>query len=284
MKTRILSLSLIGLALVLVVVTIAIRGNPMGYRGHQAVIQEVVGVSELRIEGARPERPKPGQLIGYEHELRTSTYSSVALGAPAGTLTIFDSSSLRTRKKQGPADPAWQLVSGRIRVDVDGQRGMTLGQQVSDVYLEMLPGAFFLNADGKGLLAGTVLDGTLLLHEAKGRPTEIKPGQFFVLSPLSPVVVNDGVPPLELTAELAPRTKAGELPTVNGRVTPGGRVYINGELHYPDTSGEFVAALHPGSQEAVILAEDIAGNAVRKVLPVGRWNEPTSPPQPQPAR
>jgi hypothetical protein len=284
MKTRILAIILAVLAVAIVVTTVALRGNPMGYRGRQAVVQEVIGVGEIRIAGGRPERPKPGAAIGFEYELRTSTYSSVVLSAPTGTITVYDSSSIRARKKLGPPDPNWFLVSGRVRVDVDGERGLTLGQQASDVYLEMLPGAYFLNTDGKGLLAGTVIAGNLLMHEAKGRPTEIKPGQFFVLSPLSPAFISDGIPPLELSAEIAPRAKAGELPTVSGQVTPGGRVYINGELTYPSASGEFVAALNPGTQDVVILAEDIAGNAARKQLPVPRWNEPASQPQPQPKR
>jgi len=284
MKIRILAIVFALLAIAIVVTTVVLRGNPMGYRGRQAVTQEVVGVSELRVAGARPERPRPGTAVGFDHELRTSIYSSLVLSAPTGTITMYDSSTVRTRKKLGPVDPAWVLVSGRVRVNIDDQRGMTIGPISSNVYLEMLPGAFFLNADGKGLLAGTVLEGTLLVHEAKGRPIEIKPGQFFVLSPLSPAVVTDGVPPLELTAEIAPRSKAGELPTVNGQVTPGGRVFINGELAYPDATGEFVAALNPGTQEVVILAEDIAGNAVRRAMPVLRWNEPASQPQPQPQK
>lgn len=283
MKIRIIAIVLAVLTIAIVVTTVALRGNPMGYRGRQAVVQEVIGVSELRIAGARPERPKAGDAIGFEHELRTSIYSSLVLSAPTGTINMFDSSTLRTRKKLGPVNPAWVLVSGRVRIDIDDQRGMTIGPIGSDVHLEMLPGAFYLNADGKGLLAGTVLGGALLVHEAKGRPIEIKPGQFFVLSPLSPAVVTDGVPPLELTAEIAPRARAGELPTVNGQVTPGGRAFINGELTYPNASGEFVAALSPGVQEVVILAEDIAGNTKRQTLTVPRY-EAASQPQPQPSR
>jgi len=266
MKTKVAALVLTLLAIAGIATTLILQGHPLGYRGRQAVIHAVVGSSELRVGLDRPERGKPGAPIGFDTEIRTSSYSSVYMVAPSGTIRVFDSSSLRTRKKKDPAAPGWRLSAGRVEIEVDSDDGLTVGPQGSAAYVELLPGAYVLTADGQGLMAGTCLEGTLLIHEGEGRPTEVQVDQVFVMTPMAPVFVSDSVPPMQLEAQLNPAASRGERATVTGQVTPGGRVYVNGEISFPNSSGEFVTAISPSDKRVVVIAEDLLGNAVRKEL------------------
>lgn len=266
MRTKIIALALLAVAVALLAVTVVLRGHPFGYRGRLAVIHDVVGSSELRMGAERPARGKPGVAVDHDTEIRTSSYSSVYMVTPSGTLRLYDSSSLRSRKAEDPEVPTWRLVAGRLVVEVDSDDGLTIAPQASDAYVELLPGAYILSADGKGLMAGTCLEGTLLIHEGQGRPTELQVGQVFVMTPMAPVFVSDSAPPMHLEAKLNPAASRGERATVSGQVTPGGRVYVNGEIAYPDSTGEFVTAIAPGDKRVVVVAEDLLGKAVREEL------------------
>ena len=275
MKAKVIAIVLAFVALALLGTTLVLRGHPLGYRGRMAVIHDVIGSSELRTHGDRPLRGKPGVTLGHDAELRTSSYSSVFMVTPSGTIRVFDSTSLRSRKKDDPAAPSWRLQAGRLEIEVDADEGLTIGPVASEAFVELLPGAYVLTADGQGLMAGTCLEGTLLIHEGgEGRATEVEQGQVFVITPMAPVFVSDGVPPMHLEATLKPAARRGERATVSGQITPGGRVYINGELAYPDSAGEFVSAVAPGDKEVVVVAEDLLGNAVRKELRLSAQEPP----------
>lgn len=253
-------------AVALVATTLFMRGHPLGYRGALAVVHQVVGGCELRIMSDRPIRATTGMAIGHGSELRTSPFSSVLLVTPGGRIDMLDGTTLRTLHENDKPFPIWRLFNGRVRVAVDGEHSMTMSSAATDTYLELMPGSYTLTADGKGLLAGYCREGTMRLHEGEGRPVEVKPGQMFTVTPLSPAFISNNLPELEVRARINPRSKPGELNTITGNVPTGGRVYINGELTYPDATGEFTAALAPGAKEVVLLAEDIQGNAARKVL------------------
>ncbi len=268
MKLKIAALTCALLAVVLTVVTLIAQGEPLGYRGRPAVIREVVGSVELRVAGGRPEPARHATLMEWGTEIRTSIYASAQLDTPEGRIQIFDSTVLRTRKLEARGQATFKLDAGRLQVAVDSAGGMVISPQASTARVELLPGSYELIADGRGLLAGFCIDGTALLHEGDGRPTEVQAGKVFIITPLAPAVVTAKPPPLDLQASVTPRSRAGELATISGRVTPGGRLYINGEPLYPDSAGEFVSAVAPGTEQVVIVAEDVTGHAERKVLSV----------------
>ncbi|MFH1810383.1 MAG: hypothetical protein ABIJ09_16680 [Pseudomonadota bacterium] len=269
MRLKIAAAAMLVAALALVGVTLVKQGHPLGYRGRAGVVREVVGTVEVRASGGRPERATPASWIAADTEVRTGDFSSASVETARGTLRLYDSTGIRSRRAAATG-PQWLLDNGRLHIEVDHSAGTTVGSLAAASHVELLPGSFHIIADGKGLLCGLCVEGTALVHEGDDRPTEVKPGQVFILSPLAPAVVTDQVPDLALKVQVAARTRPGELPTVSGHVTPGSRVYVNGEVTYPDSGGEFMAALSPGEEQVVVVAEDISGSAARKVLVVPR--------------
>lgn len=242
------------------------QGPSFAYRSHPAVIREVIGDVELRSQIARPQRARVGHYLNRGVTVLSPRYATVLLGVPEGELRLYDSSKLRCEKKSHHDE--WLLVRGRLDVDVDNSGGLRLRAADSGTSIELMVGRYQFMANGKGMLLAFVVQGTALIYEDPQRPTKVNVGKFFVLTPLAPALVTKDLPKIEIDLQLSPRRRLGELSTLTGKVTPGVRVYVNGEQGFPGRSGDFAAALEPGEKQAVVLVETLGQKNLHRVFTV----------------
>jgi len=242
------------------------QGPSFAFRSHPAVIRQVIGAVELRSQTARPQRARAGHYLPRGVTVLSPSYSTVSFGAPQGELRLYDASKLRCEKKSGRDE--WLLIRGRLDVNVDNSGGLRLRAADSGTSLELMAGRYEFMADGKGMLLAHVEQGTALIYEDPQRPTEVNAGQFFMLTPLAPAMVAKSLPKVEMDLQLSPRRRPGELSTISGKVSPGVRVFVNGEPGFPGSSGDFAAALAPGDQQAVVVVETLGQKNLHKVFTV----------------
>lgn len=265
---KILGIMLLVAALGLAAWTYFKQGNSFGFRSHPAVIREVIGNVELRSQTARPQRARAGHFLPRSVTVLSPAYATALLAVPQGELRLYDASKLRCEDKSGQDE--WLLVRGRLDVDVDSSGGLRLRAADSGTGLELMAGNYEFMADGKGMLLAHVIQGTALIYEDQQRPTEVSAGQFFMLTPLAPALIAKSLPKVEMDLQLSPRHRPGELSTITGKVSPGVRVFVNGEPSFPGRTGDFAAALAPGEQRAVIVVETLGQKNLHRVFTVQR--------------
>lgn len=267
-KAKIIGLIMLIVGVVVLAWTRWTQGPVFGYRGHPAVIAQVSGAVELRYPDTRPERARAGRYLRLGGTLLCPRYATAQLDTQAGRLKLFDSSTLSSERRGGRFE--WSLVRGRLELNVDGRQGLRLRAAASGTYIELMAGHYAFIADGKGMLTGQVESGTALVYEDDQRPTEVGAGKFFILTPLTPAFVTKKLPAVELDLQITPRRRPGELSTLSGRISPGVRVYVNGEPSFAESSGDFAAALAPGVESAVVVVESLGGQTLRRVFHVQR--------------
>ena len=242
------------------------QGPSFAFRSHPAVIREVIGNVELRGQSMRPQRARAGHFLMRATTVLSPRYATALFATPQGELRLYESSRLRCEQKQGRDE--WLLVRGRLDVNVDNSGGLRLRAAASGTSIELMAGRYAFMADGKGMLVAQVRQGTALIYEDSQRPTEVTADNYFVLTPLAPALVAKKLPRVEMDLQLSPRRHPGELTTISGKVSPGARIFVNGEPGFPDSSGDFAAALAPDELQAQIVVETLGQKNLHKLFVV----------------
>ncbi|MEW5855528.1 MAG: hypothetical protein AB2A00_42535 [Myxococcota bacterium] len=263
MKLALISVGMLAVGLALMGWTYASVGTPWGFRHASAVVQGTVGGVEIHQGVGGAIMPTPGMELPPGTQVRTSNYAEARVGMPRADVVVED----RAAVTFGSPGSDILLELGRARLVTSTQEPpLKVAARGNDVLLQLGPGRFVVGTDGKGLLTAVVMAGRLFVQEGTALPEAVAEQRLVVSVPGVPVIVSELTDEVPLSATILPPGGERVLPTVEGRVPPGARAYVNGEVTYPDGTGRFSLQLPPGDEPVVVVAEDILGNTTRMVL------------------
>ncbi len=266
MKLRLVAcLVLLLVAVGLPLAAVSTSGPPWGYRGHQAVVLEVVGT----VEGAASESRRkkagtdddrlvvvPNLHLDSGDTLRVARLSQARVRFDNAVVTVGDGATLvignqRLRLTRGLLGV--DTVSGAKPFEVELESGGVIA-----VHSGGGPAHASLIADGKGGVRAIVDGGSIVVRIAE-RDTLLEAGRL--------LLIDAGV------AEIVERPTSLSLSaTCSGTrlniVAPGQvQVFVGGAaVAYPDVSagaatGSAVLDVDPGTGDVGVFARDVAGNA-----------------------
>ncbi len=223
-----------------------------------ALLLEPRGQVELQRGGGAWEPAARGARIGVSDGLRTPGDGEAELSVDGVRVKLHDRSELRLTAASAGLLRA--RVRGRVESDVDEGRGqVSLQVEDGDAVAESSGGHFVLTAEGKTAVVAATR-GTVRLGAA-GRNVDLRKDQM--------ASVHEG----ELGQPIAAlrkvllavewpgdKTNHGTVP-VAGHVSPGSRVYVQGQLVEVDPSGEFHTdvRLDEGRQQIAVVTIDAFG-------------------------
>ena len=259
------SLVFLLIAMGLPVAAVSSRGPPWGFRGHEAVVLDVVGTFECEASASRRQRDGivdgklevvPNLHLDVGDEIRVARLSQVRLRFEGSVATVSDGGRIVI----GPQ--RIHLSRGRLVVEVQSNFKPFEIELESGCLIALRSGTTAtIIADGKGGARAVVANGSLDVR-AKSGETVLGPEKMLIVEGAG-VRVIDVPTSLVVTASCSGGTRVNI-------VAPGQvQIFAAGALLYPDVSigevmGSVVVDLDPGTTEVGVFARDVVGHVTHQ--------------------
>jgi hypothetical protein len=247
----------------------SLYGTPWSFQDRSAVFLEVAGKAVLF--PADPKRhdpsgstrtftPDPGTPFFPGDELRVSGMGFSRMRFPEGVIEMSDGARLLI-------NDSGNLMLGRGHFKIIKNAGVIgnwvvkLGQGGTGLVIG--GGSCLLHSNGSGHALVRVDEGQVSLSANRAKPLLVKPGQVAAIVPDQDPAEVEGPGELTLTAKVKKRRSVSEVSHLRGQVSHLAAIYVDGELLYPDATGNFELPLPPGKGHAQREKETVRAGARR---------------------
>ena len=233
-------------------------------------VLEVIGTATRATASGEVTPITPGLDLAVDDSLRTDQASRVRLKVgESSTVDLADKAEVQVRELSDSIQRLG-LVYGRAVVDYreDGGRVLKIENKDGSAVAQVKAGKFSILNTGTTVAVATETGRVDL--SASGATVSVEAAQQSVVSggaPSRPLAI-----PVALALRVADpgcRVQKEAFYTVSGRTSPGARVLVNDVSARVDERGDFSVrlALKIGKNKIVVVSEDVAGRAERRIFP-----------------